>query len=368
MGAWLGARGHEVHYIRPQPQREEPDPPPGTRLHEWEELPGAELRRRVRELELDVLLINPERSRHLRGVRANVLRPGYGTDQYRQKLDSFRTSVGTLARRLLRWSPWVLAERRWERIFYEEPDPPPRVVAVSRYMEGEVLATYDVPPDHVTVIHNGVDLERFSPEVRAEKRDEMRARWEVPPSSTCLLFMGHNFRLKGLWALLEVVAELRRRGRDVHLLVAGKGTGGLQRRKARRLIARHGLEERVRLLGRVFPPTDAFAAADVFFHLSWHDSFGFVVLEAMACGLPVITTPHAGAHEVVEDGVSGLLVEPDDTPAILDRVERLLEPERRRAMGEAALAVAREHGEPDNFRRVLEVMEAAAAEWDGPVR
>jgi glycosyltransferase involved in cell wall biosynthesis len=357
-----------VHHLTVRRQRAGVEAPAGTHIHRWDAVPRRRLAAAVAELKLDTLLLNPERSRHFRGVRANVLRPGYGTDHYSQKLSSFSSTPGTWARRALRVAPWVLAERRWERAYYEAPPVPPHVIAVSRYMREEVLATYEVPPENVHVVHNGVDLDEFSPARRTESREARRAEHGIPPSATCLLFMGHNFRLKGLWDLLVVVEMLHREGRDVHLLVAGRGTGEGQRRQAARLIRRHGLEGRVHLLGDVQPATDAFAAADLFVHLSWHDAFGFVVLEAMACGLPVVTTPLAGASEVLEDDVSGLLVQPDDPAAIAAKIARVIDPDVRIAMGRAALAEARKRPEEENFRRVLEVLETADAGWDGAVR
>ena len=369
LGAWLAERSHDVHYLTVLDHNPEVVPPAGTTLHRLGDARRSELLRRVRALELDVLLLNPERSRRFRGIRANVLRPAYGTQQYRQKLRSFRTPLRSAARRLLRVMPWVAVERLWERRFYETPDPPPRVIAVSRYMRDEVLDSYRIPEDHVHVIHNGVDLDEFNPTRREALRAEERGRWGIPDGAVCLLFMGHNYRLKGLWPLLEAVRAVRaeRPAIDLHLLVAGRGTGRGQRGRAQRFIARHGLEKVVHVAGPIRPAIRAFAAADVFAHLSWHDAFGFVTLEAMASAVPVITTPYVGASEIVADGVSGLLVEPGDQEAITAAVRRMLDPEERRKIAVAALEEGRRHPEEGNFARVLEVFRAAAAEAAGSV-
>ncbi|MDX1567342.1 MAG: glycosyltransferase family 4 protein, partial [Longimicrobiales bacterium] len=335
LGGWLGERGHRVHLIcvrRGPEEVEDIDAPSGVRLHPLQGVSRSDLRRYVADLELEVLLINPERTRHLRGVHANLLRPGYGTEHYSQKLASFRSPLGYGARKLLRSMPWVLAEKRWERAFYEDPDPPPDVIANSHYMRGQILKSYDIPESRVHVIYNGIDPEEFSPEERARLRPQQRAEWGVPENATCMLFLGHNFRLKGLWQMLEVVARLRSEGAaaDLRLLVAGRGTGRGQRRKADRLIRKLGLEGAVHMLGSVQPPIRALAAADFLVHLSWHDSFGFVVLEAMAAGIPVVTTPFAGASELVDDGRSGILVYPGSQDEVQDAVRRLLDDEERR--------------------------------------
>jgi len=370
LGAWLAERKHGVEVLSVRRQPPEVEPPPGVRLHRLHGFSRSALRRYVAGLELDVLLLNPERARRYRGVLANVLRPGYGTEHYRQNLRSFRTPWERGTRTLLRMAPWVLAERRWERQFYEAPDPAPQIIANSWYMRGEILDSYAVGEDHVHVVHNGVDLVEFSPEQRSRLRTGQREEWKIPDDAVCVLFMGHNFRLKGLWQILNVLARLRAEGgaRDVRLLVAGKGVGRGQSRKALRLIRRYRLEDAVHLLGPVRPPMRAFAAADVFLHLSWHDSFGFVILEALAAGLPVITTRFAGASELLEHGVSGMLVDPGAPEEILSCVRGLMEDPVRDRMGTAAAEVAAKHPEEENLRTVLDVLRAARTRARGPVR
>ena len=363
LGSWLARRGHRVELITVKPQPDEiADTADGVRLHHLADAPRAELRRRVDDLDLDALLINPERARRYRGIHANVLRPGYGTEHFSQKLRSFRSAPTRMLRTLIRCAPWTLAEQHWERRFYEAPDPPPEVVANSRYTRREVLASYAIPDDRVHVVYNGIDTDLFSPGERARRRDVRRVGWGIPDDAVCLLFLANNFRLKGLWQTLEAVARVRRAPGmpDLHVLVVGSGTGAIQRWKAARLVRRHGLEGAVHIVGRVFPAIDAMAAADLFIHLSWHDSFGFVVLEAMATGLPVITTPYAGASELMEDGVSGLIIDPGRTEAIEAAIGRLMDGELRRSIGAAAAAIGAEHTEERSFRGVLEVMERAA--------
>jgi len=303
-----------------------------------------------------VFMINPERSRPYRGIAANVLRSAYGTEQYVQKLRSFRHPVELAARRALRTVPWTLADMRWERQFYEGHRPYPQVIAQSSYMREQILGSYRIPPEHVTVVHNSVDVDEFTPARRVALRDEMRARWGVPPEALCLLFVGHNFRLKGLWQLLRVLPQVGPLGQPLHLLVAGRGTNEGQRREAQRLVRALGLERQVSFAGDVQPPLHAFAAADALLHLSWHDSFGFVTLEAMATGLPVVTTRYVGAAELIVPGESGLIVDPARDGEIVEAVRQLADDAWRARVGAAAAVEGARHTEPRNFVAVEGVM------------
>jgi UDP-glucose:(heptosyl)LPS alpha-1,3-glucosyltransferase len=151
------------------------------------------------------------------------------------------------------------------------------------------------------------------------------------------------------------------------LLVLGRGTGAAQRAEAQSLVRGRSLEKRVILAGEGERVIDAYAAADALLHLTWHDSFGFVVLEAMACGLPVVTTRYAGASEIIEHGTSGLVVEPE-VPAIASAIMLLADPLVRERIGVAAAHMASHHTEPQNFLAVERVFEIAASRGLGPVR
>jgi UDP-glucose:(heptosyl)LPS alpha-1,3-glucosyltransferase len=368
LGGWLGAGSHDVHYLTVRAQPADVETPPSTRLHRLDGVSRGRLRAAVADLELDALLLNPERSRRYRGIQANVLRAAYGTEQYRQKLRSFRSPLERSLRAAWRGAPWTRAELSWERALYEGRTPPPDVIAQSRYMRGQILDSYRIPPDHVHIVHNAVDTDEYAPAARLALRAEMRRRWGVPEDALCLLFLGHNFRLKGLWQMLDVLPSVGDLGRPVHLLVAGRGTGSGQRRKAERLVRAARLEGRVTFAGGVRPALHALAAADALLHLSWHDSFGFVTLEAMASGLPVVTTRWVGAAELIDDGVSGLLVDPAENGQVVEAIRALADEKRREALGARAAEVGARHDEPDNFRQVLDVLRTAVDRGYGTVR
>lgn len=364
LGTWLGAGGHDVHFLTVREQAGSVPAPPGTTLHRLHGHPLGALRATVADLELDALMLNPERAARYHTVRADVLRAGYGTDQYEQKLRSFRSPGPRAIRSAARHMPPIAWRRRIERGFYESHRPPPLVVAQSALMRDAITRRYDVARDDVRIVRNGVDPSEFTPAARRELREAARARWRVPDGALCFVCLAHNFRLKGV---PEAIAALSRwsAGPAVRMLVVGRGTGEPQRRWTRRLAHRAGVAEKVVFTGPLATSVDALAAADALLHLSWHDSFGFAVLEAMATGLPVVTTRWVGAAELIDDGVSGFLVDPADRPALLAVLTRLADPALREAVGATAAEVASEHGEERNFRSMEAVFEESSRRREG---
>ena len=191
-----------------------------------------------------------------------------------------------------------------------------RVVVNLTVEEDDLLrATYPKVAPATVVIGNGVDTRRLRPPSDAE-RSAARGTYGFGPDDVVVLFVGHEFDRKGLPVLVDAVAQAPDR---VRLLVAG-GTQDLVD-GARDHARTAGCVDRVHFAGRLADPTPAFHAADVFALPSAYESFGLVVLEALAFGLPVVVTDVGVVPEVVDDGVNGFVVTAD-AREIRDRVVR----------------------------------------------
>ena len=218
-----------------------------------------------------------------------------------------------------------------------------RVIAVSEAVARSLRARKLFDETKLRVVENGVDLARFA-RARAELEQRRDETARVPLR---VGIVGELSEVKGqedfVRAAARVAAEL---GERVEFLVVGEDNsrGGETRARVERLVSELGLRERVRLTGRLNEDELArcVASLDLFVSASRSEAFGMAMVEALACGVPVVATATEGAQEIVEEGVTGLLVPVGDVNALASSITSLLEDERRRrAFGVSALAVAR---------------------------
>jgi UDP-glucose:(heptosyl)LPS alpha-1,3-glucosyltransferase len=246
-----------------------------------------------------------------------------------------------------------------EAIIYEQ-DPPPRLVAVSNMVAADMKRYYDAPAARIDVVYNGVDLKRFRPANRAAYRSPVRAEINVAEDDLLLLLVAHNFRLKGVEILVKALAELEAAG---HANVKGLVVGGQSPVAYEDLAQKLGVSERIIFHEAADDIERYYAAADIYLHPTFYDPMSLVVLEALASGLPVITTRYNGASEIMTEGLQGFTVpEPRDIGAIVSAVETLLDAGRRRDMSAAARSLAEEFPLERNYEGIMEVYRRAIAD------
>jgi UDP-glucose:(heptosyl)LPS alpha-1,3-glucosyltransferase len=217
-----------------------------------------------------------------------------------------------LARLLHRMVPKFRAFRILER---QALDRSRLVVAVSPLVAKDLRAL--APRAPLREVPLGVDLARFSP---SGPRADLRARRGLPRTGAALLFVGHDFDLKGLPAALRVLARLAAQGRSASLAVAGSGSP----RAMRGLAGALGVEDRVQFLGAVRDPAPLYRGSDLLLQPTRYDPCSLATLEALACGLPVVTTSRNGAAEGHPRGFRRV-EDPDDEGAIAREALALLE-------------------------------------------
>lgn len=279
----------------------------------------------------------------------DVHRPGGGAEM--AWLEAELSSIPRGWRRwtkgiLLRTSLKTLANLWIESKIYQR-DPLPLIIANSRKVKKELMERYPrLRENALRVLFNGVDLIRFHPENRDRWLKEIRGALNIPQGRIVILFVAHNFRLKGLGALLEALTEVDPRG--YVLVVAGRG------RKERFRPYLERVKIPVIFLGAVEKIESTMAAADLLVHPTFYDCFSNVVAEAMASGLPVITTSRDGASELIKDGVTGFVIrEPSDTKLLKEKILALGDAALREKMGIRARAAV----EPYSWDWHLQEME-----------
>jgi glycosyltransferase involved in cell wall biosynthesis len=190
----------------------------------------------------------------------------------------------------------------------------------------------------VRVIANGVDRASFSPALRLARRESCRRERRIQANDLVLLLIGNDWATKGIHTVFEAMALLV--PARVRLLVVGSDVGERYAAAASKL----GVLDCCIWQPALANVLDCYAAADVYVSPSQEDSFGLPVLEAMACGLPIVTSAAAGVSELVKDGVSGfVLQDPGDAQALADLLTRLRQDSSLRdAIGEAAAVAALE--------------------------
>jgi glycosyltransferase involved in cell wall biosynthesis len=219
----------------------------------------------------------------------------------------------------------------WEHHIYS--DPKVSLAAVSQ-RTAALLRDYFGRQD-VRVVPNGVDTTQFSPSARLALRSEARLRRNFQETDFVLLLIGNDWRVKGLETVFQAVAALR--DLPIHLIAAGEDSPEAFRETAKSL----GVLERCRFEPPRGDVLDFYAAADLYVSPSREDSFGLPVAEAMACGLPVITSPDAGVADLLRDGVDGfILSNVDDSQGLARILQRLYANQVLRENAAAAAAQA----------------------------
>ncbi|WP_375460823.1 glycosyltransferase family 4 protein [uncultured Enterovirga sp.] len=200
------------------------------------------------------------------------------------------------------------------------------IIAVSGRVRDLITARYEVNPALISIVRNGIDPGRFSRARLAPLRDASRRRLGIADGETLFISVAHNLRLKGVDISLRALAALRADNRSARLVVAG----GVPEPSLAALAANLGIGERVTFTG--FDPEieRLYAAADVFVHPTRWDACSVSTIEALACGLPVITSEADGASELVRSGETGfVLTDPEDDKALSRTMDTLTDPLHR---------------------------------------
>jgi UDP-glucose:(heptosyl)LPS alpha-1,3-glucosyltransferase len=274
-----------------------------------------------------------------RGVQRLIAQKRFDLVQSHERIpgcDIFRAGDGVHAtwlelrnKPLDRLAPWHRYTLAAEAAMFRHPSLR-AVICNSRMVKDDIARRFGVADEKLQVIYNGVDLDAFHPRLREEHGRALREKVGVGETVPVILFVGSGYERKGLPTLLHALSRMSRS--DARLWVVGRDKNEMLMRKLAQTL---GVDERVLFLGAQADVKPFYGAADVFALPTLYDPFPNAALEALACGLPIVTTTTCGAAELVTPA-NGRVIGAGDAAALAASLDALCA--KAAAMRDAARA------------------------------
>ncbi|MGH1460818.1 MAG: glycosyltransferase family 4 protein [Neptuniibacter sp.] len=244
-----------------------------------------------------------------------------GCDIYRAGDGVHREWLKQRARIMNPVAAWYLGYSKYHRYVLQaekalfESEKLQAVICNSQMVRDEVISYFNIAPEKVQVIYNGIDTAKFSPCSRAIQ-NELRQTLQLPDRLT-LLYVGSGFERKGLKTAIQALAES---SVDAQLVVVGKDK---RRPKYEKLAAKLNVADRIIFTGMQPDPKPYYQAADALIHPALYDPFPNVIHEAMASGLPVLTSTKSGGAEFITQAKQGFVADALDVRAFSGFIQQL---------------------------------------------
>ena len=223
------------------------------------------------------------------------------------------------------------------------------IVALTQTVKDDIMRFYGVPDSDISIVNNGYAPDEFNLARRDQERETGRRKLGFSPDDKVVVFVANELERKGFFPLLEAIAALG--DERVHLLAVGR----LDANACTSHLARLGLTRRVHFTGASDDVAAFYALADAFALPTQYEAWGLVIVEAMACGLPVLTSRLAGASVAVRENENGWLLEhPRDVAEISGKLRTLLQSSLKT---EAVAASVIEYSWPQILPRYEEILQ-----------
>ena len=256
----------------------------------------------------------------------------------------------------------LLSIKQWTRAWIEAApfrlNPKPRIIAIADMIKEDMQSFFHAKAGEIEIIYNGVDTQRYNSSLQQRMRGNLRNQWGVGENDTVFLFVSYDLKKKGIEPLIEAAAELKKTGNDNFKIVV---VGGSPYHSLTKLVARLHLENNVIFAGRIKSIDEFYANSDAFVLPTYYDACSLVVIEAMASGLPSLTTIFNGACGIITDGKNGyVLSHPPDSSDLADKMRLLMDSKKRREMSEEAALTGQEYSAERNHREMMRVFNEVA--------
>ncbi len=250
----------------------------------------------------------------------------------------------------------VFSPKQWTQGYIENAPYKKRqfckIVAISDMVKQDIMQWYGIPEDQIQVVFNGVDTERFHPRNR-RYREEIRARHGIRDEFV-ILFVSNNFRMKGLGYLVKALAEIKKSNPTPYkCLVLGRDKKASYVGLAQKL----GIAEMIIFAGSTDEPEKYYGAADLLVHPTFYDACSLTVLEALASGVPVITTASNGAGGILTNSQGGaILFDPRESVLLGERISLFLDHGVRDSASVEARRIVEDYSVEKNWKEIREII------------
>ena len=224
-----------------------------------------------------------------------------------------------------------------------------RIIAISNMVKNDIIRDYDIDPDKIDVIYNGIELETIDEKEKKERKARILQEFGIDDEVPIILYVGSGFERKGVWEMLEILSRLRT---PFHAFIVGKEKRMKRYRKRAQELE---IAQKVTFTG---PRTDVahfYCASDLFLFPTHYEPFGSVILEAMHYGNAVITTKQCGGGELLNE--KWLMENPSDISIVSTIEELLTTPDLLEKVKSENEAIACKHSIEHNVDETIKVIE-----------
>jgi len=252
----------------------------------------------------------------------------------------------------------LLSVKYWTRAWIEAAPfrikPRPIIIAIAHMIKDDMELFFHAKPGEIKIIYNGVDTNRYNNSLRSRLRGQLRKQWGVNENDTAFLFVSYDLKKKGIEPLVEAAVSLKKAGNVNFKIVV---VGGQPYRSLEKIIAKLDIKDKLVFTGRVKSTDEVYANSDVFVLPTYYDACSLVVIEAMASGLPSITTIYNGAAGIIDDGVNGYVISHPPNPSELaGKMKLLMDNSWRQEMSEEASRTGQEYSTKRNHNEIISAL------------
>jgi UDP-glucose:(heptosyl)LPS alpha-1,3-glucosyltransferase len=248
--------------------------------------------------------------------------------------------------------------RQWIESTPFRIEPRPRIIAISEMVRDDMVSFYEIDKDAIELVYNGIDTERYNIGLRERLRGPLRESLGLKEGDIAFIFVSYDLRKKGIAPLIHATAQLKRfKAGGFKLLVVGESPSPALSRRITGL----GLDETVIFAGPTQSPEEYYANCDVLVLPTFYDACSLVVMEAMACGLPAITTTANGASGIITHGKDGYIIShPPDFNELADAMKACCSQETLERMSKEASLIGQRYSLERNHLEMLRIFNELA--------